>query len=334
MPELSVSEVDTSVQFLGHRLPFPLFISCMTGGSQGGFAANRRLAQAAQQLGIPVGLGSIRVALHDASLAEHFRIKHIAPDVPVLANIGAVQVRDVEHARLLDLLGRLEVQALVVHLNPGQELFQEDGDRDFRGLADALRRLCARSPLPVIVKETGFSIRPSLARELREAGAAYVDVAGSGGTNWISVESYRLPTERRAQAKEFRDWGMPTAVLLLAARDLRGALLASGGIRSGMDAAKALALGAELAGLALPVIRAVTDGGTDAVVRLFLDLQATLQTVMVLTGSRNLDELRRGVVWVEPQLASAAETLRRADEIMDTDRRGPRSAASAGRAIA
>ncbi|HTZ51153.1 MAG TPA: type 2 isopentenyl-diphosphate Delta-isomerase [Spirochaetia bacterium] len=334
MPELSVTEVDPSIEFLGHRLPFPLFISCMTGGSQGGFAANRQLALAAQELGLPVGLGSIRVALQHESLVEHFRVKHIARDVPVLANIGAVQVRDFDHSRIFELLRRLEVQALVVHLNPGQELFQEDGDRDFRGLADALERLCSRCPVPVMVKETGFGIRPSLARRLLSRGAAYVDLAGSGGTNWISVESYRLPQERSAESREFQSWGLPTAALLLACQDLRGSLLASGGIRSGMDAAKAVALGAELAGLALPVIRAVNEGGADAVVRLYRGLEATLANVMVLTGSRTLEELRRGVAWVEPHLAAAAEGLRRADDAVPADRRGERVPAGSARATA
>jgi len=313
LPELSIPEVDPSVDFLGARLPSPLFISCMTGGSEGGFEANRLLARAARELRIPVGLGSIRVLFREPSLFDHFHVKPIAGDAPVLANIGAVQVRDIDHGQMFELLRRLEVQALVVHLNPGQELFQPEGDRDFRGLKEALKRLCGSAPLPVIVKETGFGIRPSLSRELLNAGAAYVDIAGSGGTNWISVESYRLPEGQRGEADEFRDWGAPTALLLGASADLGGGLMASGGIRTGMDAAKAIAMGADLVGLALPVIRAVKGGGVEQVVRLYDGLAMTIRRVMALTGSRTVADLRRGTVWMEPPLSAAIEAFKRAD---------------------
>jgi isopentenyl-diphosphate delta-isomerase len=284
----------------------------MTGGSEGGFKANRELAAAAQELGIPVGLGSIRVLLEDPELFPHFHIKPLAPDVPVLANISAVQARDGDMLTLLETVKRLEAQALVVHLNAGQELFQPEGDRDFRGLKQAIARLCEQSPMPVIVKETGFGIVPSLVRELHRAGAAYVDIAGAGGTNWITVESYRLSKEARAAAAEFADWGVPTAVILAACRTGRDRVLASGGIRSGMDAAKAVAMGAALAGTALPAIRAQSAGGSDGVVKLFRQMERTLRSVMLLTGSRTVADLRRGIVWLEPSLAATVESFEKA----------------------
>jgi isopentenyl-diphosphate delta-isomerase type 2 len=335
LPEIAAEDLDTGVSFLGGRVPMPFFISCMTGGSEGGFRANRTLAAAAQELGVPVGLGSIRVLLSDPDLLPHFHVKPLAPDVPVLANIGAVQVRDGDRAVLLKTVERLEAQALVVHLNPGQELFQEDGDRDFRGLKESLRRLIDGSPVPVIVKETGFGIGPGLARELIAAGAAYVDIAGAGGTNWISVESYRLAGEAEA-AKEFADWGMPTGLLLAALGGRQPRLLASGGIRTGMDAAKCLALGAELAGLALPAIRAAVDGGQEAVVALYRRLQRTLRAVMIMTGSRTVADLRNGTTWLQPAFAAEADALRRAWDIHDArNRKGggkapPRARARAG----
>ncbi len=316
MPEISASEVDPGVNFLGVRLPHPMFISCMTGGSAGGFEANRQLARAAGELGIPVGLGSIRVLFREPALFDHFHVKPITGDAPVLANIGAVQVRDVDHERLFELLRRLEVQALAVHLNPGQELFQPEGDTDFRGLKDALLRLLEASPLPVIVKETGFGIRPGLARELLSAGAAYVDLAGSGGTNWVSVESYRREEDDRAAAEEMRDWGISTALLLAASGGLDGRIIASGGIRSGLDAAKAMATGAALVGLALPVIRAVKDGGVDAVIRLFRSLETSFRAAMVLTGSRTIDELQRGTVWMEPSFSARVAAFRQAESAL------------------
>jgi isopentenyl-diphosphate Delta-isomerase len=285
----------------------------MTGGSEGGFRANRLLAAAAQELGVPVGLGSLRPLLRDAALFDHFHIKPAAPGVPVLANIGAVQARDEPPGPFLELLARLEVQALVIHLNVGQELFQPEGDRDFRGLKSAIARWCESCPLPVIVKETGFGIRAALVRELLDAGAAYVDIAGAGGTNWITVESYRLDEGQKAAAAEFSDWGIPTALLLASCDGLPRRLLASGGIRNGMDAAKALAMGAALAGLALPVIRAVVAGGAEAVVALFRSMERTLRTVMVMTGSRTVEDLRRGITWQEPGFAAAAAALARAE---------------------
>jgi len=316
MPEISASEVDPGVDFLGVRLPHPMFISCMTGGSRGGFEANRLLARTARALGIPVGLGSIRVLFREPALFDHFHVKPIAGDVPVLANIGAVQVRDLARERIFELLRRLEVQALVVHLNPGQELFQPDGDTDFRGLKEALFRLLEESPLPVIVKETGFGIRPGLARELLDAGAAYVDLAGSGGTNWVSVESYRREEDDREAAEELRDWGIPTALLVAASRELGGRVIASGGMRSGLDAAKAAALGAEMVGFALPVIRAVRAGGVDAVIRLFHSFETSFRAAMVLTGSKTIDELRRGTVWMEPAFSARVSAFREVESAL------------------
>lgn len=303
--------MDTTARFLGRRVALPFFISCMTGGSEGGFRANRLLATAAQELGIPVGLGSLRVLFRHPERFEHFHVKPLARDVPVLANIGAVQVRDGEASELLGLVERLEAQALVVHLNPGQELFQAEGDRDFRGLLNAIAGLCSRSPIPVIVKETGFGIRPALARRLLDLGAAYVDLAGAGGTNWISVESYRLDDAERRVASEFADWGMPTALLLAAFGGRQDRLLASGGIRTGMDAAKALAMGAELAGLALPAVREVVSGGAEAVVRMFRRMERTLRAVMMLTGCRTVADLRAGATWMEPGFAEAAAAFAR-----------------------
>ncbi|MBN1834857.1 MAG: type 2 isopentenyl-diphosphate Delta-isomerase [Spirochaetales bacterium] len=319
LPEIDERSVDPGVEFLGRRLPYPIFISCMTGGSDKGFLANRELARAAQTTGLPVGMGSIRILFDHPELAPHFRLKELAPEVPVLANIGGVQVRDENHARLFEWVKRLEVDALVVHLNPGQELFQPEGDREFRGIRDAIGRLCDGSPVPVIVKETGFGIRPTEVRELLRLGVAFVDVAGAGGTNWVTVEAYRLPEAERGPAEELRDWGLPT-VLLLAALDGAAAgedgesrVLASGGVRSGLDVAKAVALGARLAGLALPLIRDVVAGGAEAVVRRIEGLETVVRAVMVLTGSRTLADLRTGKLWLDPAFKAEIEAFRAAE---------------------
>ncbi len=327
LPELDSRAVDTSLDFLGHRIALPLLVSCMTGGSESGGLMNRALAQAAQSARIPVGIGSIRVLFRRPELFEQFHVKPSAPDVPVIANLGAVQLRELGRDAVIETARRLEVQALALHLNVGQELFQPEGDRDFRGLKDAIARLCEASPIPVIVKETGFGISPADARGLLDAGVAYVDLAAAGGTNWVLVESYRISEEESDVAREFEDWGLPTAVLLLAlsrrarAGTAAGAsaspasrIIASGGIRSGVEIAKALALGADLAGIALPFARAIHEGGAEAALRLVRKLAAALRTVMTLTGSADLEALRAAALTIDADLSAAADELLRAED--------------------
>jgi isopentenyl-diphosphate delta-isomerase type 2 len=293
LPEIALSEIDTAIDFLGHRIALPFFISCMTGGSSEGFKLNKDLARAAGELGVPVGTGSVRVLLEHPELDEHFALKSYAPEAILLANIGAVQLRDTKAERLDDIVERIRADALVVHINPGQELFQDDGDSDFRGLKSALAAFIARAPYPVIVKETGFGLGPEDSRFLLEAGAAYVDLAGSGGTNWIAVEGYRGDEEDTAASREFDQWGYKTAPLLAASPVESGRILASGGLRGGMDLAKALALGAHAAGMALPLARAASEGGSEGAVRFVRRLERVLRSVMLLTGSRTPAELRR-----------------------------------------
>lgn len=315
LPELCSTELDTTVSFLGHSISLPLFVSSMTGGSAEGYRANKELARAAQEAGIPVGMGSIRILFRKPEVFDHFRLKALAPDVPVIANLGAVQVRDMEHEEIAELLRRLEVQGLAVHLNAGQELFQPEGDRDFRGILDALRRFIERSPVPIIVKETGFGIRPSEAAKLLEAGASYVNVAGAGGTNWIQVEAYRLPDRAARAARTFDGWGIPTALLLAALGNRDGRILASGGLRDGMDLAKALALGAHAGGMALPFIRAVTEAGVDGALDTVEEIRAVLETVMTLTGSHSVAELRAAPLLRSSEFDHALATLRTAEQL-------------------
>ena len=311
---MDADRIDLQTDFLGHTVAAPIFISCMTGGSKRGFFANRKLAEAAREKRVAVGMGSIRILFDHPELFEHFHLKALAPDVPVLANIGGAQIRDGEHGKLFELLRKLEVDGLVVHLNPGQELFQPEGDRNFRGIKDSIARLCDGAPVPIIVKETGFGIRPGLVADLLKRGVRYVDVAGAGGTNWVTVEAYRLPEHERAEPAEFADWGIPTAVILACLGDHDGRILASGGVRSGLDVAKSLALGAHAAGLALPLIREVVAGGAEAVVRYLDRLENTLRSVLVLTGSRNAAELRAGKFWMDPAFADSVSAFRAAEQ--------------------
>lgn len=309
LPELHADKVDTSCTFLECDLALPLFISCMTGGGGRGRMANRELAHAAQQARIPIGLGSVRVLFDNEDVFPDFHVKPLAPDVPVLANLGVVQVRDIPRKKIYDLMQRLEVQALVVHLNPGQELAQAAGDRDFSGLLEALARLMDGAPLPIIIKETGFGIRPGLVHTLLQAGAAFVDVAGSGGTNWMTVEGYRDTEARYRLADAFVDWGLPTAPLLDVIGSCGERILASGGLRCGMDLAKSVALGAVLGGMALPLIRIVIEKGREGVLEFVAATQRELSACMLLTGAANLKALSRKPLIRSPQHLAWVEQL-------------------------
>ena len=292
----------------------------MTGGSEEGYRVNRDLVQIAQNTGIPFGMGSIRPLLEREDLLDQFHFKKFAPDIPIMANLGAAQLRQLPFEGIFETIRRIEVDAIVVHLNVGQELYQPDGDRNFLGIREALYRFTEVSPVPVIVKETGFGIAPSLIVDLLKNGVAYVDIAGSGGTNWISVESYRLDDEASfTSAREFEDWGFPTALVLGALkksdlnRERENSILSSGGVRSGMDIAKSVALGAHMAGMALPFVRAHADGGREAVEALIQSIAFTLRSVMVLTSSRTIAELNQTPLRYDYSYKKDVESLLQAD---------------------
>ncbi len=313
LPELDSASIDTAQPFLRARLRLPLLISCMTGGSGRGRSANRGLAEAAQRAGVAVGVGSIRPLLRDPDTFVDFHVKPHAPDVPVLANLGAVQLRELGAAALRPLLERLEVQGLVIHLNAGQELFQPGGDRDFRGLLEAIAGAVAGCGVPVLVKETGFGIGPAEIRLLLGYGVRHVDVAGSGGTNWIAVEGERLAAPERHSARAFDDWGLPTGVLLAALdAETAGRVIASGGLRHGVHLAKALALGAGLGAMALPFIRAVMAGGSYGALALIGRIEHELRTAMTLCGAPTLAALRRAPVMLSASFRHQVAELRRA----------------------
>lgn len=307
LPELDLNEIDTSITFLGVKLTLPLMISCMTGGTHRGRDANRDLAIAAQACGVAVGLGSMRVGLEHPEVLNHFAVKEVAPDVPVIANLSATQLREIDHDRVVAALDHLQVQAIALHLNPGQELFQPDGDRSFRGLEATISEFTESCPIPVIVKETGFGISVPTALRLIDAGVDYIDVAGAGGTNWVMVEAQRLDKIEAEAAAELADWGNPTAALLVDMRDeqrLAGSIIASGGLRHGKDLAKSIALGAKLGAIALPFIKDVFAGGPERVAQRIELLGRGLRTAMLLTGSRTLEDLRHATLSINPTLIS------------------------------
>ena len=256
---------------------------------------NRRLAQAAQRYGLAMGVGSQRVSVERPETARTFAVRSLAPDAILLANLGAVQLNysyGLEQCRRV--VDTLEADALILHLNPLQEAVQSRGDRNFSDLLTKIERVCATLPVPVIAKEVGNGISGTMARRLLETGVAAIDVAGAGGTSWAQVESARAtdPLQRRLGAT-FRDWGYPTAECVRAVRAIAAEvpLVASGGLRTGLDAAKVLALGADLAGLAMPFLRAAAES-EDALAFEVEALVAELKTAMFCAGCGTVGALR------------------------------------------
>lgn len=295
LPELDLADVDTSMRMFGRTLAAPLLISCMTGGSPEATRINRTLARVAQTHRLAMGLGSGRAILESPAALESFDVRELAPDVLLLANLGAVQLNKGYTAddcrRLVETVC---ADALVLHLNALQEALQPEGDTCFRGVLAKIASVCERLEFPVIVKEVGWGIAPDAVRALFDAGVAAVDLAGAGGTSWSEVERYRIEDPWRARvAGEFAAWGIPTAECLRRAREVapREVLIASGGIRTGLDVAKALAIGADMAGVAGPFLRAADAGDGDAG-DLALQLSEVLRVAMFSLGIRNLADLR------------------------------------------
>ncbi len=263
LPELALDEIDLSTTLFGRRLRAPLLISSMTGGAAPARDINLRLAEAAQQLGIAMGLGSQRAAIERPELADTYRVRAVAPDILLFANLGAVQLNygyGVDQARRA--VEMIEADALFLHLNPLQEAVQAEGDRDWRGILSRIEALVAALDVPVVVKEVGNGISAEVARLLAECGVAGIDVAGAGGTSWSEVEAHRQPDPLvRRVAHGFAAWGIPAALALIETRRALPKLpvIASGGVRSGVDVAKAVRLGADLCGVAAPVLGAAAD---------------------------------------------------------------------------
>jgi isopentenyl-diphosphate delta-isomerase len=295
LPELDLADVDISTTFLDHSLRAPLIISSMTGGTGEARQINMRLAQAAQATGIAMGLGSLRAALEAPQLADTYRVRSWAPDILLFANLGAVQLNygyDATHClRVVELV---EADGLILHLNPLQEALQPEGDTRWSGLLSRIEAVCRALPMPVIAKEVGWGISGEIARQLADAGVAAIDIAGAGGTSWSQVEMHRARDEiSQRVAARFREWGLPTVESLMAVRqtvpDLP--LIASGGLRHGLDVAKVVALGASLAGLAGPFLRAAAIS-TAAVTDLVEELTRTLRIAMFATGAKNIAALQ------------------------------------------
>ncbi len=292
LPEIDLAAVDPSATFLGRRLAAPLLISCMTGGTADAARINRNLALAAEETGTAIGVGSQRKALENPASADSFRIRRFAPSVPILANLGAVQLNyGFGVAECRRAVQMVKADALVLHLNPLQEALQPEGQCDFSGLLAKIGRVARALHVPVIAKEVGCGISARTAAELLAHGVRIVDVAGKGGTSWARIESARAQDAEIGEC--FADWGIPTPEAVRALRQVPGlSVIASGGLRNGVDVAKALALGAELGAMAYPFLRAAVcsrEQVADKVRRTVRELRIA----MFCVGAGTLGELRQ-----------------------------------------
>jgi isopentenyl-diphosphate delta-isomerase len=293
LPELDYDEIDVSCELLGKRLRAPILIAAMTGGTERAQRINLALAAVAEELGLGFGLGSQRAMLLEPAARSTFQVRDQAPSTLVLGNIGGVQATQMSDAALTDLVESVGADALCIHLNPAMELVQADGDRNFKGVFATIQRLTRTFGRPIVVKETGCGLSARTAGKLRAAGVLHVDVSGAGGTSWVAVEAERAAQDRRGIGDTFREWGIPTAATVaFCARYDFATIVATGGIASGLDAARAIALGASAIGIARPVLIQFERGGAAAVREYLKRVQAELRMAMLLCGARNLGALR------------------------------------------
>lgn len=300
LPEIDFSGIDTSATFLEKKVDYPFFISCMTGGIDKGKRINRNLAKAAQKYNIAMGVGSQRIAIEHPELEVLFKAREYAPDIPLMANVGLVQLNYgfalKEFQRCINMI---KADALVVHINPIQEVIQPGGDRNWKGLLKKLAGFIEKLSVPVIAKEVGFGLSEDVVKRLYAIGVRYFDTAGWGGTNWAMVEGLRGKAGLEL-AKTFSEWGIPTSESIIMCAKLNEELvknkrepitiLGSGGIRSGLDMAKALALGADLVGVAAPFAKAALKSENN-VEKLIENYAAELKVAMFGVGAENLERL-------------------------------------------
>ena len=294
--ELTFDEIDLSADFFGNKISYPFMISCMTGGTIEAESINAKLAEAAEELNIPIGVGSQRQLLENADFIESYKtIPKIAKRAPILGNIGAAEFSKFKDpvSQINFLAESVNASAMVIHVNAAQELFQSEGAPDFKGLLNNLEIVCTKVSIPVIVKEVGAGISISAAEKLLNCGVKGIDVAGAGGTSWSAVEIKR---NRENKDEVFWDWGLPTSYCLRTIKTLKQdhkfLLIGSGGIKSEDEFAKSLPLGADIAASASVVFKEVEKSGVEGVLKLLLNWFSALKIIMYLTNCKNIDEFK------------------------------------------
>lgn len=309
VPSFGTGDVDTSVRCFGRTPCAPFLIGAMTGGTREAGRINRDLARVASAAGVGLALGSQRPMLESPAAATTYQVRDVAPDILLLGNIGLSQAMGLKASEVKGLMRDIGADGMCLHLNTAMEMFQQEGDEPAGRAFATIRRLSKALGTRLVVKETGCGISGETARQLAGAGVRTIDVAGAGGTSWVRVESLRRGGAPNGLA-DFEEWGIPTAASLLEVKGACRNVIASGGIRTGLDVAKAIALGARLGSAALPVLRAYYDGGVTAA-RTWIDgVVAGLRAAMVLTGCRDLNALRKAPVALAGPLLEWAEQRR------------------------
>jgi isopentenyl-diphosphate delta-isomerase len=292
LPDLHVDQIDTSVRLLGKTLRLPLVIAAMTGGTERAAEVNRDLAALAEAHGLGFGLGSQRAMHRQPETAWTYQVRELAPTALILGNMGVVQARELASRDIAKVVTDIGADALCIHLNPAQEIVQPEGDRDFRGGVETYKRLAAELPVPVLGKETGCGLSYQTAMKLRAAGISTVDTSGAGGTSWVGVETLRANGGQAQLGNLLWDWGVPTAASVHACVRAGLTTIATGGIQTGLDAVRALALGASAVGIARPMLQAHVRGGKAEAERFIQQVASEIRAVMLLCGSPDIQALR------------------------------------------
>ncbi len=309
LPELDMSEIDTSVSLLGHKLKAPIIVDSMTGGAPIAEKVNGILASVAEEMGFGMGVGSQRAGLLSEEMARTYSVTRTnAPSIFLFANIGGAQLAkgfSLEDAK--KLVDMIKADALAIHLNPLQEIIQPEGEHNFRGVLAKIREFSKGLGVPVMVKEVGAGISKETAVRLEMAGAKAINVSGSGGTSWAAVERHRAESrsmeEKVSLGEVFWDWGIPTAAALVEVkRAVHLPVIASGGIRNGLEVAKCLSLGADACGLASPMLKSAMDG-RESLKAFVGDLVLQLRTALLVTGSDSIQSLRNVRKVITPPLS-------------------------------
>ena len=291
VPELDFNSLNTETEFFKKKFSLPLMIAGMTGGAVETKEINFGLAEAAEKAGIGMGVGSQKAMIEHEELTETYGVRSVAPTIFLCGNIGLPKLKVYSVQQIEKMLRSIKADALCVHLNPAQELFQKDSEiePDWTGCLSALKIICSELKYPVIAKEVGNGISNETAMQLKEAGVRAIDVGGSGGTSWVVIDGMRSGKD----TTDFKNWGIPTAISILEAKKAGLPIIATGGLRSGLDIAKALVLGADLAGIALPFLKEFKRGGVLAVEQYIEKLERELRTAMFLSGCKSIAELKK-----------------------------------------
>ncbi len=311
LPEMDLKQVDLSTDFLGKKIDYPLLIVGMTGGTKLGKQINLALASIANKYNIPMGLGSQRAMLENPEVYDTYYIRDVAPSIPIIGNIGAIQIKKYETSAIAEMCEKINVDALAIHLNPLQEVVQPEGETDFSGVLDRIRELVKSLKIPIIVKETGAGISTDVANKLKGAGVKYIDISGSGGTSWSKIEYARSKSKAsknkitKTNSKYldldldtvpgFENWGIPTLRSLFMTKHVMP-IIASGGLRNGIDIIKSIVLGAKLGGAAYPFLKAFYNKNLDQTLGLWIK---QMKIASFLTGSKTYADLKNVKYYIE-----------------------------------